>query len=237
MKNIKRLLKKTLINNGYLVFNTKNIPWGIDLETDIYRIIGSKKITTLFDIGAHHGFFTKNFANNFQVDEVYAYEPVTENFSQLTVNLSSLPGKVRCNQKAISNSDGFAEIELRGHSQWHTLRRQNSPAISDKCEKVTLSTIDIEIKKYDLKVIDFLKIDTEGFEIEVLEGAKAALQGKRVKFIFIESTLIEKSEIHTHMDKIKSELLNYDYKLVAIYDQMIFPKFRQGFFNALFTSL
>jgi FkbM family methyltransferase len=237
MKNIKQLFKKILNNYGFLVLNTKNIPWGIDLETDIYRITGSKKITTLFDIGAHHGFFTKNFANKFQVDEIYAYEPVNENFSQLTVNLSSLSEKVRCNQKAISNSDGFAEIELRGHSQWHTLRRQHSPAMSDKCEKVTLSTIDIEIKKYDLKVIDFLKIDTEGFEIEVLEGAKAALQSKRVTFIFIESTLIQKSEIHTHLDNIKSELLKYDYKLVAIYDQMIFPNFRQGFFNALFTSL
>lgn len=234
---MKQLIKNILNNYGYLILNTKNIPWGIDLETDIYRITGSKKITTLFDIGAHHGFFTKNFTNKFKVDEIYAYEPVTDNFSKLTVNLSTLSGKVQCYQKAISNSVGYAEIELRGHSQWHSLRRQNSPVMSDKCEKVATSTIDTEIKKYDLNIIDFLKIDTEGFEMEVLEGAKTALQSKQFRFIFIESTLLENPEIHTHIDMIKSELLKYDYKMVAIYDQMIFPRFQQGFFNALFTSL
>ena len=125
-----------------------------------------------------------------------------------------------------------------GNKFYKSIKSQQKKAlISNLGNKITKKSDKTQIKKYDLKVIDFLKIDTEGFEIEVLEGAKAALQGKRVNFIFIESTLIEKSEIHTHMDKIKSELLNYDYKLVAIYDQMIFPKFRQGFFNALFTSL
>ena len=146
---------------------------------------------------------------------------------------------VSCYQKAISNKVGWADIQLREHSQWHSLKKSNSTVsnLEDKYEKVQTTTIDEEVAKHGVSLIDFLKIDTEGFEQEVLEGAKTSLLNRKIKFIYIESTLRELPENHTHLKIINDLLIKYDYRLVAIYDQMIFPRYQQGFFNALYTNL
>jgi FkbM family methyltransferase len=236
---MKNLIKKILNKSGFLVFNKINIPYGISLETDVYRINGSKSVNTFFDVGAHHGLFLNNFIQIFRPQKTYAYEPVIHNFNTLVSNSQKSSGSVSCYQKAISNHVGWADIQLRENSQWHSLKKVNSSesSLEVKYEKVATTTIDEEVAKHGVNVIDFLKIDTEGFEREVLDGAKKSLFNHKIKFIYIEATLRELPVSHTELKIINDILVKFDYRLVAIYDQMIFPRFQQGFFNALYTHL
>ena len=237
--NMKKLIKKIFHKCGFLVFNKRNIPYGIDLETDIFRIKGSKDLNIFFDVGAHHGLFLNNFLEIFRVQKTYAYEPVSNNYNALVSNSKNSYRSVSCFQKAISNQVGWADIQLREHSQWHSLKKSNSTVsnLEDKYEKVQTTTIDEEVAQHRVNLIDFLKIDTEGFEKEVLYGAKISLLNQKIKFIYIEASLRESPENHTHLKDINDILAQYDYRLVAIYDQMIFPRYQQGFFNALYTNL
>ena len=236
---MKKIIKKLFNKNGFLVFNKRNIPYGIDLETDIYRIKGSKDLNTFFDVGAHHGLFLNTFLQKFKVQKTYAYEPVSYNYNLLVFNSLKFSSSISCHQKAISNQVGWADIQLREHSQWHSLKKSNSTVsnLEAKYEKVSTTTIDEEVAKHGVNLIDFLKIDTEGFEKEVLYGAKISLLNQKIKFIYIEASLRESPENHTHFKIINDILTKYDYRLVAIYDQMIFPRYQQGFFNALYTNL
>ena len=51
--------------------------------------------------------------------------------------------------------------------------------LEDKYEKVQTTTIDEEVAQHRVNLIDFLKIDTEGFEKEVLYGAKISLLNQK----------------------------------------------------------
>ena len=53
-----------------------------------------------------------------------------------------------------------------------------------KSEIIKIETLKNELNKYDLKHIDILKIDTEGFEFDVIKGAEESL--KLVNFILFE---------------------------------------------------
>ena len=52
-----------------------------------------------------------------------------------------------------------------------------------------MKTIDYVIKKFKTASIDLLKIDVEGYEIQVLEGARKSLAGKKISFIYLETGL------------------------------------------------
>lgn len=82
-----------------------------------------------------------------------------------------------------------------------------------------------------------MKIDTEGFEIQVLEGAKNKLENGKVKFVLAEATLQEDDNEHTNLNNMIDYLKPYNFKLVAIYDQVIWRSpSRLSYFNALFAS-
>ena len=66
---------------------------------------------------------------------------------------------------------------------------------------VLIETLDNIVDKHNIKIIDLLKIDTEGFEYEVLQGAKKSLKFKKIKAIIIEKQL---SDMY----------LNYNFKKV-----------------------
>jgi len=52
-----------------------------------------------------------------------------------------------------------------------------------------VKTIDYVIKKFKTASIDLLKIDVEGYEIQVLEGARKSLAEKKINFIYLETGL------------------------------------------------
>ena len=54
--------------------------------------------------------------------------------------------------------------------------------------QINSRTLDFFIKKINLKRIDFIKIDTEGYELEVLKGAQNTI--KKFKPNFIQLNLI-----------------------------------------------
>ena len=58
-----------------------------------------------------------------------------------------------------------------------------------KKKKVKIVKLDYYVEYYNIKNIDILKIDTQGYELNVLKGAIKTLKSKIVKFIEIEITL------------------------------------------------
>ncbi|MCH7567792.1 MAG: FkbM family methyltransferase [Nanoarchaeota archaeon] len=118
------------------------------------------------DIGAHIGIFTILASRHAKKGKVYAFEPVSHNFELLKENISlNAANNVIAIEKAVSNKSGKMKLFISRSRN----KGQNSMHRLDKYQ------IEIEVEKMSFKdflkklpKIDFLKMDCEGAEYEIL---------------------------------------------------------------------
>jgi len=137
-------------------------------EEDVSRVI-SKICGELFvDVGANIGFYSLLLHRNFK--NVVAVEPHPRNMRVLRENLRCMGAKnITCVSKAVSERDGNTVPLFSGsHDGTHSLLRRSTISSQDylPVETITLSSL---LK--DFERVDLVKVDVEGAEWEVLEGA------------------------------------------------------------------
>lgn len=123
------------------------------------------------DVGAYVGMWSVRAAE--QVGSkgmVVAVEPVAENISYLVRNTKGLP--VVIEPAIMGNRDGFGVLYISGASACHSAVYQQKEKRELKCER-----LDTMVRRMRLARVDFVKIDAEGAEMAVLEGATEVLKG------------------------------------------------------------
>jgi hypothetical protein len=105
-------------------------------------------------------------------------------------------------------------------------------------EKVKLSTVDAFCQGQSLEQVDFVKTDTEGFEIEVLNGATRMLAGHKISLLLVETELIPSRRIFIPLSELHGLLAPLGYELFGIYHQQQHWDGKKSlyFVNALFAS-
>jgi FkbM family methyltransferase len=152
---------------------------------------------TVFDIGANTGLYSLIAATDNPRRLVYAFEPVPRVFDCLrrNVELNKLRN-IYINPYAITNYDGEITLYIPDGAiptDASTLKgfREATESIS-----VQAKTIDSFVIKNEIPKVDLMKIDTEGTEHEVLDGAKKILI--RDEPIIICEVLKGRTEDHLH---------------------------------------
>ena len=129
-----------------------------------------KKGMNCLDIGANHGVYTIIMGKEVGANgKVWAFEPATTPASYLlkSVKSNNLEGIVEICLCALSKEDGKATLHISPNSELNALgKAENSSVFS---EEVRLMTLDSLLPNFDEK-IDFVKLDAEGEEINILEG-------------------------------------------------------------------
>lgn len=128
---------------------------------------------TAVDVGAHIGIWTNELAKRF--DTVWAFEPTDENFECLVHNIGE-----RATLQKVALGAGAAECNVAlpkgGNSgMWHIAAGAGTP----------MRPLD----SYNLSVVDFIKIDTEGYEGNVIAGAWRTLNTCRPVVFFEDNGL------------------------------------------------
>lgn len=131
-----------------------------------------------FDIGAHHGFHTLLMSRRVGSHGlVIAFEPSPREVHRLRWTLRiNRCSNVRVEPYAIGNREGEEQLFvcMGRNSGCNSLRK---PAVSEPIQtiRVPMTTLDCYLQKHETHRVDLLKIDVEGAELELLEGAMGLL--------------------------------------------------------------
>lgn len=153
------------------------------------------KSKIVFDVGANIGQWS-TIALNIQADlELHCFEPNQSAFYSLSKNLiTNYPHSYHIlNQIGLDSQLGEKTLfVLFECSELNSLWQRNGLTTS-KEEKVQVDTLDHYCSSHEIQHIDFLKIDVEGHELEVLKGAKNLLEAEKINLIQFEYNI-------THID-------------------------------------
>jgi len=199
------LFKKNFINK-YLIIKLKacnclllidtSDSWGIDVlrsgrvETPEDEFVKKvlKKGSTVLDIGAHWGGFTVLFAslvgNN---GEVLSFEPSKRNFKFLNRNIkiNNFCDIVKPYNYAIGNENKTVKLGIAKTSSGHNSILNENLEVN-RYEEVKQIKLDDFLVEKGINKVDFIKIDVEGYELEVLEGLENTIENSSNLWMFIE---------------------------------------------------
>lgn len=143
---------------------------------------------TIIDVGAYHGEWTQMVKKVFPTAKVLMVEPQENKKEILEFVCKSYKNEVFLETALLGASEGkevhFIEMET-GSS---VFEENNTYASKNKVTKKTTTLDKIVETSNDWEKIDFLKLDVQGYELEVLAGATACL--KSCDFVLMEASLI-----------------------------------------------
>jgi FkbM family methyltransferase len=163
-------------------------------QSKIFKFLKKKNFKNFdifFDVGAHKGESIDLFSRNFNIKEIYSFEPSPKNFDILKENKNELQSKFKDLKITIEN---YALGSTKKNLTLKQVNESSSSTINDinrnskylKRKSFFLNLLDNDKLYYDINIqqiklidylnekninkVDFLKIDTEGYEYEVLKG-------------------------------------------------------------------
>jgi FkbM family methyltransferase len=169
----------------------------------------------IVDIGAHRGFFSI-FCDTYTGGKstIYALEPEPSNFRKLTDNLGiNHCTKVLPHNIAVSGETGTQQLYISKSVNHSLIRLQEDHPYIDQDTSITIQTTSLLdfIKKENLSRIDFLKIDCEGCEYEMLLNSDSSC------FDYISTISMEFHDIHSpeyNVHKLVTHLKRHGYEIV-----------------------
>jgi FkbM family methyltransferase len=146
---------------------TRSSHVNIDETKLVSMMLSEKKDGVMVDVGAHSGTSLKEFLEKGW--SVYAYEPDPNNFT-IVKQLASKYENLKLFNLAVSDRAGekvdfFSSSESSGVSSLIPFTAKH-----EKVCRVSTTTLTDEIIQYGIKKVDFLKVDTEGYDLIVLKS-------------------------------------------------------------------
>lgn len=199
------------INNTPIYYDSKygiaGLQRALVSHKHLLQFIKEKNIKKVIDIGANVGYFSYVIHDLYPKAIIHAFEPIPLIFECLKKNAKFF-GQIYINNGAISNTNGKLRMTYyeKNSAESHIDPKGNI--------QVKTETLDKYISAHNIKAIDILKIDTEGFEDAVLDGAKNALA--ITDYIYMEVSITGNSRytISRLLGKLYSK--KYNFQLIAM---------------------
>ena len=189
------------------------LPRGLDLACDIRSHLKRCRIDVVFDIGANVGQSALHYLSWFPEARIYCFEPAADSFRQLEQAVGNRE-RVECFPLAFSSSPGRGRIVhglfdfggdvlVGGSVTRFLLTLSNAPGVhnKDRMEDVELDTVDAFCRRQGIDRIGFLKIDTEGGDLEVLKGAARMLDRRAIDIVQVEAGMNKENATHVSLQR------------------------------------
>ena len=141
---------------------------------------------TVIDIGANIGFTALNFARRCKYGFVYAYEPHDVSYSKLCRNASlNHFSNLTVFQKGLGEKEATQQLVTLNKHHSGMNRIQSAVSGGVESESVKVVRLDTEVIALNIKKVSLIKIDVEGYELNVIRGALNTIR-KFKPILFVE---------------------------------------------------
>jgi FkbM family methyltransferase len=207
-------------------------------KTDLTYILSQLKDgDVFFDVGANVGLFSLAVAKGNKAINVHAFEPIPLNATLFEASLY-LNGidSVKINRTCVGNRQGEVEFSLAVDSAYSSIYDTGRKSESRKIN-VPITTLDDYFESNGLKRVDIIKIDVEGAERLVLDGATKIFNNPILKprLVLMELFDLNFTLFNTSINDIVKLMREYGY------DGFVFEKcnktnFEERHYNKIYNA-
>lgn len=211
---------------------------GLDPWRDIGVLLGSVKAPTILDVGANEGQSASRFAHLWPGSVIHCFEPSPTTFAELERNVASLAPTVVHAVNAGAGADRGRRVLLENSqsdmSSFLALAEESWGRTTAETT-VDVITLDEYCASRGIGHVDLLKIDTQGFDLEVLKGANRMLAQGAIRLVFLEVIFADLYEQLPAFDAIYRFLRERRLHLVGTYEPHHTADGRLAWCDALFV--
>lgn len=218
-------LRRTLIRAFERLTNTRVysvLPRGVDEAWDLARSLPRLRVRIVFDVGANVGKSARRYLKVFPESRIFCFEPVEPTFRKLQRNSHGKP-RIQQFQIALGSCKGMAQMVAHEQSEWsHLVTGADAESVDGATGliNVVVDTVDGFCRDQAIERIGFLKIDTEGADLDVLKGADAMLSNQKIDVVQVEAGMNRGNQRHVPIELLKDFLECKRYVLFGIYEQV-----------------
>jgi FkbM family methyltransferase len=230
---MQRAIKRSL---GWIGRTLQIVPLGSLLSEDVRRRLPCEDIRLIFDVGGNVGQSTKGFLVNYPNAAIYSFEPSPNTFSKLRSATQHI-SRVQAYNLALGDRAAILRFDCNNSaSESHHIAANQ---LDTTLPSVHVSTIADFCVEHNISHIDYLKIDTEGYDLNVLAGAASMLRTSAIGLVVVECSMNPDNEFHTAFSKVYDLMSLNGYRLFGIYEQVeeivaLVPNIRRA--NVAFLS-
>ena len=212
------MIKNFILNTKFLrdkIFDFSNFQQNTLINYFKNNSSDIKNIKIIFDIGAHRGSWSQQIKTVFNKGNFYLFEANINNnkfFESKNLNFFNVLLSDKEEKKIFYTLNSSGDSYLKQ-------RKGYNKAKKIKFKSITLDKF-IKIKK--IPKPNFIKIDTQGSEIDILKGAKLTL--KNCKFILLECPIIDYNEKSPNILKYLNFMKSIKYLPVELIEKHIHKK-------------
>lgn len=213
-------LRDGLRARGYVWFRKPELPWGLDLQTDLQRWFDLDAFTCVVDVGAHVGKFSLQFAQMCPRAQVIAFEMMPPTFETLKTNVQGV-ARIQPHCVGLSDETGSVMLRVEQDSQLNSLRNRTTAPDGAATVPIALRRLDDMAAELGIATIDLLKVDAEGFDLQVLKGALRLFEARQVRAVLAEVDFGNSNIAHGNFTDIAAWLAPWGLMPLAFYEPMV----------------
>lgn len=191
-------------------FKIRPMHFGVNLYDDIKRRLPNQQFSIILDVGANVGQTAVVLREQFSRSAIHCFEPNPE----CCATLSALGKSLTVHQLALGDTTGTIGFDRsQGQSDMYFVTTHETG------EEVQIDTLDNFAKQNNIDHIDFLKIDTEGFDLRVIHGSMQMLSNQKIDLVQAEVSMNADNKYHVPFFEIHQLMERLEYRLFGIYEQ------------------
>ncbi|MBN2566121.1 MAG: FkbM family methyltransferase [Candidatus Eisenbacteria bacterium] len=193
--------------------------FGIDAFVDIGTRLPDCQMDVILDVGANVGQSAKLFMRRFPASQILCFEPAGNTYRRLQQVVRGNEN-VRCFRLALGDTSGTTHLVHEGFCENYHVLGEARQVDQLELEEVDMVTLDDFCRDRAIGHVNYLKIDTEGWDLHVLRGAERMLREQRVDLVQVEAGMNPANDTHVPLEDLKRHLERRSYYLFGLYEQV-----------------